>query len=267
MTVERRNAVHRSGSGKATLFFSHGLGCDQTMWRFLEPSYRERFYTVTFDLAGAGRSDLSSYDRHKYASLQGYADDALEIIKEFRNGPSIFVGHSISAMIGMLADLKEPGHIAAHVMICPSPCYINDGDYVGGFEQKDIDSLLNLMDSNYLGWSSTMAPTIMGAPDKPELSVELVNSLWRTSPEIAKQFARVTFTSDHRSELPLLAVPSLILQATEDVLAPETVGEFMSLAIPGSLLRFITNLGHCPHLSEPRECIESINEFLAREGY
>ena len=267
MTVQLRNAVHQSGSGKATLFFSHGLGCDQSMWRFLEPRYRNRFNTVTFDLVGAGHSDLACYDRRKYASLQGYADDVLEIIKEFRNGPCIFVGHSVSAMIGMLADLKEPGHIAAHVMICPSPRYINDVDYIGGFERRDIDSLLNLMDSNYLSWSSTMAPTLMGAPDKPELSVELTNSFWRTNPEIAKQFARVTFISDHRNELARLQTPTLILQATEDMVAPEAVGEFMSLKIAGSSLGHIKNLGHFPHLSEPGECIGLIDEFLAREGY
>ena len=164
MTVERRHHVQLAGSGPATVFFAHGFGCDQTMWRLVAPAYARRFRTVTFDLIGAGQSDLLAYDPKKYSSLQGYADDILEIIREFGQGPVIFVGHSVSAMIGMLADLKEPGHIAAQVMIGPSPCYLNDGDYVGGFERHDIDALLSAMENNYLAWSSTMAPSSWERP-------------------------------------------------------------------------------------------------------
>jgi PAS domain S-box-containing protein len=267
MTVQRRNHVQVSGSGSATIFFAHGFGCDQTMWRFIEPVYAGRFRTVKFDLVGAGLSDLAAYDRKKYSSLQGYADDVLEIIKEFGQGPAIFIGHSVSAMIGMLADLKEPGLIAAQVMVSPSPCYLNDGDYVGGFEREDIDSLLELIQSNYLGWSSKMAPAIMGAPEKPELGIELTNSFCRTNPDIAKQFGRVTFLADNRKELPLLNTPTLILQCSEDLIAPIAVGEYMSRVLPHGTLKIIRNTGHCPHMSEPAACIAAIDEFLADEGF
>lgn len=237
------------------------------MWRLLEPAYAKRFRTVKFDLVGAGMSDLAAYDREKYSVLEGYADDVLEIIKEFGQGPAIFVGHSVSAMIGMLADIKEPGRIAVHVMICPSPCYINDGAYVGGFERKDIDSLLAIMDSNYLSWSSTMAPAIMGAPDRPELGAELSSSFCRTDSEIAKQFARVTFLSDNRAELSRLTTPTLVLQCTGDLLVPEGVGTYLSQVISQSTLKIIQNVGHCPHLSAPGASTQAINEFLSKQGF
>ncbi|MDB5929921.1 MAG: hypothetical protein JWR60_1628 [Polaromonas sp.] len=236
------------------------------MWRFLEPAYAKRFRTVKFDLVGAGQSDLSAYDRNKYSTLQGYADDVLEIIKEFGEGLVIFVGHSVSTMIGMLADLKEPGRIAAHAMIGPSPCYINDGDYVAGFERKDIEALLLSMENNYLAWAGTLAPLIMGAPGKPELGVELANSFRRADPEIAKQFARVAFLSDHRSQLPRLKTPALILQCSDDFLAPVTVGTYMSRVMPQGTLKMVKNIGHCPHLSEPGPSIQAIDEFLVETG-
>ncbi|RYH23055.1 MAG: alpha/beta hydrolase, partial [Alcaligenaceae bacterium] len=211
MTTKVRNNVRVLGSGPTTLFFAHGFGCDQNMWRLLAPAYGERYRTVLFDLVGSGNSDLKAFDPVKYGSLQGYADDLLEIIQEFGQGPAIVVGHSVSAMIGMLADVAAPGSIAAHVMVGPSPCYINDGDYVGGFSREDIESLLDALESNYLGWSSTMAPAIMGAPERPELGQELSNSFCRTDPEIAKHFARVTFLSDHRAQRTRSQAPSLKL--------------------------------------------------------
>jgi len=237
------------------------------MWRLLKPAYQTRYKTVSFDLVGAGKSDHSAFDRTKYGTLQGHADDVLEIVKEFADGPAIFVGHSVSAMIGMLADIKEPGHIAAHAMIGPSPCYINDGDYIGGFERSDIDSLLSALESNYLGWSSTMAPAIMGSPEQPELGEELSNSFCRTDPEIAKHFARVTFLSDHRADLPKLKTPALILQCDEDLIAPIAVGEYMSRMIPSAKMTVIENVGHCPHLSQPGASSDAINEFLKQQGF
>ena len=262
MSVVSRNNVRVSGDGPATLVFAHGFGCDQNMWRLLRPSFEARFRVVLFDLVGSGMSDLAAYDRAKYASLQGYADDVLEILDETAAGPVIFVGHSVSAMIGMLADLKAPGRFAGHMMIGPSPCYINDGDYVGGFERADIDSLLETLESNYLGWSSAMAPAIMGAPDQPELGAELTNSFCRTDPEIAKHFARVTFLSDNRADLPLLKTPTLIVQCSDDLIAPTSVGEYLHRTLPVSTLRLIANVGHCPHLSEPCACIDAMNDFL-----
>jgi sigma-B regulation protein RsbQ len=263
MSVISRNNVRVSGNGHATMVFAHGFGCDQNMWRLLRPSFESRFRVVLFDHVGSGMADASAYDRVKYDSLQGYADDVGEIVEEVATGPVFFVGHSVSAMIGMLADLKAPGRFAAHIMIGPSPCYINDGDYVGGFTRADIDSLLETLESNYLGWSSAMAPAIMGAPDKPELGVELTNSFCRTDPEIAKHFARVTFLSDNRADLPRLQTPTLILQSSEDLIAPRSVGDYLERMLPRPVLRILDNVGHCPHLSAPSACIDAMNEFLS----
>jgi sigma-B regulation protein RsbQ len=266
MSVDKRNSVRVGGRGEVTVFFSHGFGCDKNMWRLLEPVYAERYRTVAFDHVGSGSSDLSAYDPAKYSSLQGYADDVLELANEFGTDRNVFVGHSVSAMIGMLADLKQPGRFSAHLMIGPSACYLNDGDYVGGFNRSDIDSLLEALESNYLGWSSTMAPVIMGAPDQPQLGVELTNSFCRTDPEIAKQFARVTFLSDNRADVPSLKTPTLIVQCNDDILAPLSVGEFLHRNLPHSTLSIIDNVGHCPHLSAPGACAVAMDGFLAKEG-
>jgi sigma-B regulation protein RsbQ len=262
--AERHN-VHVSGDGPATMFFAHGFGCDQNMWRLLAPSYASRYRTVLFDLVGSGRSDLAAYDPKKYDTLHGYADDMLELAAAFGEGKSIFVGHSVSAMIGLLASVKQPDAFAAQIMIGPSPCYINDGDYVGGFSRTDIDSLLVAIESNYLGWSSNMAPAIMGAPEQPELAAELTNSFCRTDPEIALQFARVTFLSDVRADVPKLRVPALIVQCNDDLIAPISVGEYLHRELPRSMLRVIENLGHCPHLSAPSSTAQAMDAFLDEE--
>ncbi|MGJ7505862.1 alpha/beta fold hydrolase [Variovorax sp. GT1P44] len=266
MSVEKRNNVKVLGDGPLTLLFSHGFGCDQHMWRFLAPQYSARFRTVTFDLVGAGQSDLAAYDALKYSQLAGYADDVLEIVDEFAQGPVVFVGHSVSAMIGMLAGIRAPQRFAGHVMVGPSPCYINDGDYVGGFTREDIDSLLDTLESNYLGWASSMAPAIMGAPEQPELGVELTNSFCRTDPEIAKQFARVTFLSDNRADLPRLTAPTLVVQSSDDLIAPMAVGEYLQRTLPNCMLRVVENVGHCPHLSAPCASASAMDEFLATLG-
>jgi len=262
--VKARNNVNVSGNGSATMVFAHGFGCDQTMWRFLAPAYEERFRTIAFDLVGSGRSDLSAYSREKYNTLHGYADDLLEIIDEFATGPVIFVGHSVSTMIGLLATIKAPQKFSAQVMVGPSPCYINDGDYVGGFSREDIDELLETMDANYLGWSSSLAPAIMGVPDRPELREELTNSFCRNDPEIAKHFARVTFLSDHRQDVARSSVPALILQCSDDMVAPLTVGEYLHRTLPASTLHIIDNVGHCPHMSAPTASSHAIDGFLAQ---
>jgi sigma-B regulation protein RsbQ len=261
--VWRRNNAWVSGSGPATIIFAHGFGCDQTMWRLMAPLFRGRFRTVLFDHVGSGGSDLSAYEPRQYNTLQKYADDINELLDEVASRQVVFVGHSVSAMIGMLADLAKPGRIVGHVMIGPSPCYVNDGDYIGGFERADIDELLSTLKNNYLGWSKSMAPVIMGAPDRPALGRELADSFCRTNPEIAEHFARVTFLSDYRDRLPELQTPSLILQCDDDVIAPTTVGAFMHQVMPRSILRVIENIGHCPHLSAPGVCIESMEEFLS----
>ena len=266
-SLEQRNNVKVRGDGPVTMVFSHGFGCDQNMWRFLAPQYSARFRTVTFDLVGAGGSDIRAYDPRKYDSLAGYADDLLEVVDEFAAGPVILVGHSVSAMIGMLAGIRSPEKFVAHVMVGPSPCYINDGDYVGGFTREDIDSLLDTLESNYLGWASSMAPAIMGAPNQPELGVELTNSFCRTDPDIAKQFARVTFLSDNRADVPRLDAPTLIVQSNDDLIAPMAVGEYLQRTLPNGMLRVVENVGHCPHLSAPCASADAIDEFLATLGH
>ena len=261
MDVLRRNNVHVSGKGPPMLFV-HGFGCDQAMWRLLAPHFAESHTCILIDLVGSGQSDLSAYDKQKYATLHGYAQDVCEVLAAVTDAPAICVGHSVSAMIGMLANLRSPDQFLAQVMVGPSPCYINDGDYVGGFERADIESLLETLESNYLGWSSNMAPVIMGAPGQPELAVELTNSFCRTDPEIARQFARVTFLSDHRADLPRLQAPTLVLQCSEDLIAPVAVGEYLRRTIPNCTLRVIENVGHCPHLSAPSASAEAMEQFL-----
>lgn len=264
MSTQFRNNVHVAGSGPATMVFAHGFGCDQAMWRFLVPAFAGRFRTISFDLVGSGKSDLSAYDRDKYGTLHGYADDLLEILDEFATGPVIFVGHSVSTMIGLLATIKAPEKFLAQVMVGPSPCYIDDGDYIGGFSRSDIDELLETMDANYLGWSSSMAPAIMGAPGHPELREELTDSFCRNDPEIARHFARVTFLSDHRVDVPQSTVPALILQCSDDLVAPLEVGRYLHRHLPASTLYVIDNVGHCPHMSAPTESSRAIEAFLAQ---
>ena len=246
MSVKTRNNVHVTGQGAATMVFAHGFGCDQTMWRFLAPCYQDRFRVITYDLTGSGGSDLAAYDRARYASLHGHADDLLEVVEEFATGPVVVVGHSVSAMIG------------------PSPCYINDGDYVGGFSREDIGELLDTMEANYLGWSRSLAPAIMGAPNRPELRQELTDSFCRNDPEIARHFACVTFLSDHRPDVPKSTVPALVLQCSDDLIAPRTVGEWLHRHLPSSSLAVIDNVGHCPHMSAPTASSRAIDVFLAQ---
>jgi sigma-B regulation protein RsbQ len=262
VSVTERHNIQVHGSGEVDMIFAHGYGCDQNMWRLLTPAFEKRYRIVLYDLVGAGRSDLSAYDRKKYDTLAGHASDLLEIAKEYARGPAVFVGHSVSAMIGLLAGIAEPQRFQSQVMIGPSPSYINDGDYVGGFTRADIDSLLETIDSNYLGWASAMAPKIMGAPTQPALSEELTNSFCRTDPEIAKHFARVTFTSDNRADLHKLSVSTLVLQCSDDFIAPLSVGEFIHSRLPKSTLKIIQNIGHCPHLSAPLAIADAMDDFL-----
>jgi sigma-B regulation protein RsbQ len=265
MNVLHRNNVRLTGNPAGRpMMFAHGFGCDQNMWRGVAPAFEADHRVVLFDHVGAGGSDLASYNRHKYGSLEGYASDVLEILRELRLEDVVFVGHSVSAMIGVLAARLEPGVIGSLVLVGPSPRYINDAaaGYTGGFERADIDGLLDSLDSNYLGWSSTMAPVIMGNSDRPELGGELADSFCRTDPDIARHFARVTFLSDNRADLSAVAVPTLVLQCTEDPIAPHAVGEFVHRQIAGSRLVVMKATGHCPNLSAPAETVAAIRDFL-----
>ena len=243
------------------MVFAHGFGCDQHMWRFVAPRFEDTFRVVLFDHVGAGGSDLTAYDPDRHSSLAGYAEDVLAICRELELHDVIFVGHSVSAMIGLLAAAAEPDRFAKLVLVGPSPRYVDDAGYVGGFTEDDIVELLDSLDSNYLGWSSTMAPVIMGNPDRPELGQELTESFCRTDPEIAARFARVTFTSDNRADLEDLHVPTLVLQCSDDVIAPDEVGEYVHRAIPGSRFVQLAATGHCPNLSAPEETVEAIRAF------
>ncbi|MHA4870940.1 alpha/beta fold hydrolase [Duganella sp. PWIR1] len=263
MTLQHRNNINLHGAGKTTLVLVHGFGCDQSMWRHMVPAFEATHRIVLFDLVGSGASDLTAYDKARYATLHGYSTDLLEILEEYADGPVVLVGHSVSAMIGLLAANVAPQRFAAQIMVGPSACYIDDEDYRGGFSREDIDDLLDTMAGNYLGWSSNMAPAIMGAPDKPELGVELTNSFCRTDPDIAKHFARVTFLSDHRADLAACTIPTLVMQCSDDLIAPRAVGEFIHRAIAGSELVVIDNTGHCPHLSAPDASIAAMRAFLA----
>jgi sigma-B regulation protein RsbQ len=247
------------------MLFAHGFGCDQSMWRFVTPAFEADHRIITFDNVGAGGSDLTAYDRERYSSLHGYADDVLEICHELELEQVIFVGHSVSATVGILAAVKEPHRFDKLVLVGPSPRYIDDEGYIGGFSHEDIEELLDSLDSNYLGWSSAMAPVIMGNPDRPELGEELTNSFCRTDPEIARHFARVTFFSDNRADLRHATTPSLVLQCSADAIAPTSVGEYVHEQLPHSELVHLAATGHCPNLSAPEETITAIKAFLGEQ--
>lgn len=263
MTALERHNVTLAGRGTKAMLFAHGFGCDQNMWRHVAPAFEDDYRTVLFDYLGHGKSDRSAYDPEKYATLDGSADDVLAICGELGVSGGVFVGHSVSATVGVLAAIREPDRFDRLVLIGPSPCYVNDGDYVGGFTRAQLDELIEFLDSNHLGWSSAMAPLIMGNPDRPELSAELANSFCRTDPEVARQFARATFLSDNRHDLPKLRTPSLIVQCAQDVIAPRSVGEYVHRQLGGSRFVVLDTTGHCPHLSAPHETINAMREYLA----
>ena len=266
MNALTRHNVKITGNGTTPMLFAHGFGCDQNMWRLVAPDFADDYRIVLFDYIGHGQSDFSAYDQVRYSSLEGYADDLLEICEALNLGDVVFVGHSVSAMIGILAAIREPGRFRNLILVGPSPCYVNEGDYVGGFTRQSIDELLDFLDSNHLGWSSAMAPAIMGNASRPELGVELANSFCRTDPEVAKQFARVTFLSDTRADLPKLKVPSLIIQCSDDVIAPAAVGQYLHRHMRESSLTILNANGHCPHLSEPAETVKAMKDYLANTG-
>ena len=262
--VLKRNNVKVSGRGTRPVVFAHGFGCDQNMWRFVAPAFEDDYRVVLFDYVGAGRSDLEAYDPERYGSLDGYADDLLDVVRALDLRDVVFVGHSVSSMVGVLAANQEPDRFDRLVLVAPSPRYINDPPYVGGFERKDIEGLLEFLDANHLGWSSTMAPVIMGNADRPELAEELANSFCQTDPEVAKHFARVTFLSDNRGDLQRLASKTLVVQCSNDVIAPESVGRYVAAAIADAELVILHATGHCPNLSAPEETVSAIKDFLAK---
>lgn len=263
-TISARNNVKVFGKGTQPMMFAHGFGCDQNMWRFLTPAFENDYKIILFDYVGAGKSDTSAYNKERYSSLQGYAQDVLDICQELELRDTIFVGHSVSSMIGLLATIEEPKYFQKLIMVGPSPCYINYEDYKGGFAKKDLEGLLETMEKNYIGWANFLAPNIMGNKERPYLGEELTESFCSTDPLIARQFAEATFFSDNRNDLNKIRVPSLILQCSEDIIAPLEVGVYLSKNLPHSTLRIMKATGHCPHMSEPEETISLIKDYLSK---
>ena len=264
-TITKRNNVRVFGKGTQPMMFAHGFGCDQNMWRFITPAFEDEYKIILFDYVGAGKSDISAYNAERYASLQGYATDIEEICEELNLENVIIIAHSVSAMIALLAAMQKPAYFSKIIMVGPSPCYINDENYVGGFERKDIEGLLETMEKNYIGWSNFLAPKIMGNDDRPELGNELSESFCSTDPVIARRFAEATFFSDNRQDLKKNKIPSLILQCSDDIIAPTQVGKYLSQNLPKSTLKIMKATGHCPHMSEPAETISLIKEYLATQ--
>ena len=263
MEPNDRNEANVSGNPVGRpIVFAHGFGCDSNMWRFVAPRYEDEFKVVTFDHVGHGRSGSSGFDVARHSSLDGYAMDVVELCQALELTDVIFVGHSVSAMIGALATVREPALFDKLVMVGPSARYIDAGDYRGGFTESDIIEMLDSLDSNYLGWSSAMAPVIVGNPDRPHLGEELTASFCRTDPTIAKHFARVTFMSDNRDDLPEVKVPTLVLQCKNDVIAPVEVGEYVRDRLPNATYELLDATGHCPNLSAPDATVAAIDAFI-----
>ncbi|MDQ6815152.1 MAG: alpha/beta hydrolase [Bacteroidota bacterium] len=260
--VLARNNVNLFGEGQPMLF-AHGFGCDQNMWRFVTPAFKDHYKIVLFDYVGSGKSDIKAYNKEKYNDLNGYVNDVLDVIDALNLRNIIFVGHSVSCMIGLLAAVKRPTRFDKMIFVGPSARYINDAPaYTGGFEQKDIYELLETMEKNYIGWANFLAPAIMKNSDKPALGEELTNSFCSTDPIVARQFAEVTFLSDNRPDLSKLTIPSLILQCSDDLIAPLEVGDYLNKNIKGSTLKIMKATGHCPHMSAPAETINLITSYL-----
>ena len=262
MNVLERNNVKVFGTGTQPMLFAHGFGCDQNMWRFVTPAFEADYRIVLLDYVGSGKSDLAAYDPKRYATLDGYAQDVLDVVHALDLHDVIFVGHSVSSMVGVLAANREPERFARLVLVGPSPRYVNDAPYVGGFERSEIDGLLETMEKNYNGWANFLAPAIMKNPDRPELGEELEASFCSTDPVIARRFAEATFFADNRADVREVRVPSLILQCSDDIIAPTAVGEYLRSEMPGSTFRQLEATGHCPHMSHPEETIAAIKDYL-----
>ena len=262
VSAHNRNNVLTTRGGSRTMMFAHGYGCDQSMWRYVAPEFAEDYRILTFDHVGNGGSDSTAFDPAKYANLQGYADDVIEIAREANVRGGVFVGHSVSAMIGVLASIQAPELFDELVLVCPSPCFLNDGDYLGGFSKSDIDELLASMADNFAAWSNTMAPAIVGNGDQPELGHELATAFCRMDPEVARVFARATFTSDNRSDLPHVSARTLVVQCRDDILAGEHIGAYVAANIPDAALVVVNATGHCPNLSAPEAVTAAIKAFI-----
>ena len=260
--IIKRNNVNIIGSGEKIILFAHGFGCSQAAWKRITPSFAKEYKLILFDYVGAGKSDISAYNKTRYSTLDGYAKDILEICDSLQINDAIFVGHSVSAIIGALASIQAPSVFSKLIFIGPSACYLNDDLYKGGFEQEEIDALLEIMDDDFINWAKIMSPQIMGNPEKPELAAEMENNFCTTDQEILKDFARVTFLSDNRKDLPHIPVESLTLQCTDDMVAPSDAGKYIYENAPNNTMVVLEATGHCPHMSAPEETVSVIKNYL-----
>lgn len=265
MDALKRSNVAISGHGTQPIVFAHGFGCDQQMWRFVAPAFEATHRVVLFDHIGCGKSDLAAYDNQRHATLAGYTQDLLDILEQADLKDAILVGHSVSSIIAILAAIQAPSRVERLVLVGPSPRYLNEPPaYVGGFERGDVDALLDMMETNFLGWANFLAPAVMGGQSPEALTQELKESFCAGDPYIARRFATATFLADNRADLPLLDKPSLIIQCSDDAIAPMAVGEYMHAHLKDSTFRVIKASGHCPHMTHPAETVALIRDYLAQ---
>jgi sigma-B regulation protein RsbQ len=262
MDILKRNNVKLYGKGTEYMLLAHGFGCDQHVWRHFIKAFEDEYKIIVFDYVGAGQSDLSAYNSKRYGVIDGYANDIIEILEALNLKKVTFIGHSVSSMIGVRVAVRKPDLFNRLILMAPSPCFINEAGYVGGMEKESVDALMKAMESNYLGWAGSIAPAVMGNPDSPELGLELTSNFCATDPEIAKEFARVTFLTDNRDDLKRLRIKSLTLQCSEDILAPLEVGYYIRANTLNNTLVILKATGHCPHLSAPEETIQAIRNYL-----
>lgn len=262
----KRNNINISGKGKKAIIFAPGFGCDQTVWKDVSPAFEEEYQVILFDYVGIGSSDLSAFDPVKYSKLSGYVQDVLDVCAALDLKEAIFVGHSVSSMIGLLASISKPNYFSHLIMIGPSPCYLNDPPgYYGGFEKEDLVNLIDMMEKNYIGWANSFSITLLNNIERAEVAKNLENRFCSTDPLIATTFAKACFFTDNRRDIVKVKVPSLILQCTDDIIAPKVVGEYLKMNMPNSRITYMNAIGHCPHMSDPEETIQSIKNYLTNQ--
>ena len=264
--IVKRNNVQITGAGENQIIFGHGFGCDQLVWKEVVKEFNDDYRIITFDYVGSGQSDKGAYSKDRYSTLDGYKQDLIDVCDSLGEGTSIFVGHSVSSMIGMLASIERPELFSKLIMIAPSPYYLNESGYQGGFDKTDIEELLELMEVNYKQWAKYLAPLIMLNENLPELAEDFEELLCSNDPQIAREFAEVTFTTDVRAELKRLLVPTLIMQPQYDAIVPNEVGHYVHKQIPQSQLVVMEAIGHNPHISHAVETSAVIKEYLTQSG-
>ncbi|WP_316806398.1 alpha/beta hydrolase [Pedobacter agri] len=261
-TILIRNNVKILGQGSQVIMFAHGFGCAQSSWKYITDAFLEDYRVILFDYVGSGQSDQNQYDYHKYSTLEGYACDVIDIIEALGLKDIIFVGHSVSSMIGMIAALQIPESFKKLIFIGPSPRYLNDRDYIGGFESADIESIFTQIAEDYVGWTKGISPAVMDKAEQPELADFLQECFEETEPSIALAFAMATFKADYRHQIKNLRVPSLTLQSSNDMMAPQSAGEYIHQNTRDNFLVVMKATGHFPHISEPKETIREIKDFI-----